>query len=100
MQRLPLRTMAFVVIILLLVLSSTGCTTPPLVVEQPKPEPVIPAECRRETIEARFSEHLAKLSPIFLDLSPDQQARELLSLKADDAEAYIALRTLAIRCAP
>lgn len=69
-------------------------------VEIPKAEKVIPAECRRETIEARFSEALSKLSPSFLDLSPQQQARELLTLKADDVQAYIALRTLAIRCAP
>lgn len=65
-----------------------------------KPEKVIPAECHRATIEARFGEYLSTLSPNFLNLSPDEQARELLILKARDAEAYIALRTLAIRCAP
>lgn len=69
-------------------------------VEKPQVEKVIPAECRRETIEARFPEALSSLPPAFLDLSPSQQARELLTLKARDAEAYIALRTLAIRCAP
>lgn len=67
--------------------------------EKPQVVELIPPECYRATIEARFGEHLAKLSPDFLSLSPEQQARELLILKADDAAAYIALRTLAIRCA-
>ena len=68
-------------------------------VEAPKIEPVIPAECRRETIEERFGPYLSTLSPNFLSLSPDEQARELLHLKVKDVGVYIALRTLALRCA-
>lgn len=85
-------------IALLAVLSLSACSTHSVKPEINLPEPT-PPECRRETIEARFPAALAKLPANFLSLPPDDQARALLNAKASDAEAYFALRALAVRCA-
>ncbi len=86
-------------LILLIAILSAGCTTPPPKVDPPTPEIVVPSECQKEVIANRFTSILSKLSPHFRDLSPEAQARELLSLKADDATQYNELRALAMRCA-
>lgn len=84
---------------LFLVLSSAACTMKPPKPEIPQPKEIRPAECQKEVIENRFASVLSKLSANFLDLSPAQQARELLSLKAEDSARYAELRALALRCA-
>lgn len=66
---------------------------PPVVI------PPAPAECLRRAFEA-YPEALSKLPPEFPQLSPPEQQRALLRLKADDASLYLTLRDTALRCAP
>jgi len=46
-----------------------------------------------------FAPELAGLPPGYQTLGPEDRARVLLTLKADDAETYKNLRAQAIRCA-
>lgn len=57
-----------------------------------------PAECTRTALELT-APALTTLPADFQALVPDERARVLLTLKADDAERYIGLRATALRCA-
>ncbi len=94
------RSLACVLAILSIALSSSGCTTlPPSVT--PAPEPVIPipppAECLKSALETT-PESLAPLPDDFQTQGTKQQAETLIALKLTDAMTYKALRDTAIRC--
>ena len=99
-QRLLLRV--YVLAILSLTLLGAGCTTaPPRLVPVP-PLPQVhapaPAECARAAL-ALWPDTLTTLPAGWALYTADARARELLRLKAADADRYLGLRAQALRCA-
>jgi hypothetical protein len=86
----------------LAILLGAGCTTaPPRLVPLP-PLPAAhapaPAECARAAL-LRWPAMLTTLPAGWALYTPAARARELLRLKATDAERYLGLRAQALRCA-
>jgi hypothetical protein len=60
---------------------------------------VAPAECRKAAFEA-FAPGLEGLPIDWLQRTPRDRARTILTITADDGEQYQKLRAQAVRCAP
>lgn len=92
-KTIPIPFLVFALLTLSTIL--TGCGT---ITERLEPVEVIPPECTKEYAQ-NFPVSLSELPASFLDLSPREQARELVILKSEDAEQYSRVLNTLIRCA-
>lgn len=88
-----------IALILLAVLNLCSCTSAPSTPQLQVPRPVVPAECRKAAFEA-FAPGLEGLPVDWLQRTPRDRARTILTITADDGEQYQKLRAQAVRCAP
>lgn len=88
-----------IAMILLAVLNLCSCTSAPSIPQLQAPQPVAPAECRKAAFEA-FAPGLEGLPIDWLQRTPRDRARTILTITADDGEQYQKLRAQAVRCAP